>query len=327
MILLMTGCAAMLGAPPDDDPTAVYDAMWSLVDERYVLFPEKAVDWDRVGEQGRAQLSAETSDEDLFTVMAESLDALEDGHVNLDAGFDISRHWDFFLDEPVGIDDEVIERDYLQDKQQIVGPFWLASLGEDDALTYLRLPSLSERIQGADLSVLLDDLDDADGAILDLRGNGGGSLDNATAIASIFADQTRPTHSYIYKEGPGHLMRSAPDVVQTDPAERTFTRPLVVLTDARSYSAATALSGMLRPMPHVTLLGQTTGGGAGIAQYHELPNGWWIRIPTAAVADGDGALLEDGLAPDFEVDFDRVRAVEDGVDTILEAAITLLEEG
>lgn len=322
--LVLTGCAALLGPAPDDSPPATFEAMWDLVDTRYVLFPEKDADWDAAGEAGRAQLSASSSDAELFDAMAEALDALEDGHVNLVSDFDVSRHWDWYLDAPVGHSDEVIERDYLDGQQQIVGPLWLGWLA-DDRIAYIRYADLSADVSGGDLGVLLDALEDAEGAVLDLRGNGGGDLGNARALASIFADEARPTHSYVYKTGPGRDERSAPDIRQTQPASRSWTGPLAVLTDARSYSAASSLAVMLSAMPQVTLVGAATGGGAGIPHYAELPNGWWLRLPTAAVGDGEGALREDGIAPDVEATFDEALAVEEGVDTVIEAALELLE--
>lgn len=325
-LLLLSGCAALVGPAADDSPPATFEAMWEAVDERYVLFPEKSVDWDAAGEDGRAQLSDSTDDAELFSVMAEALDALEDGHVNLVSDFDVSRHWDWYLDAPVGYSDEVIERDYLAGQQQIVGPLWMGWLA-DGQISYIRYSDLSGEITGSHLDAALDMLRTTQGAILDLRGNGGGDLTNAKAVASFFADAARPTHSYVYKEGPGHSDRSAPDIYETAPASQAYTGPLVVLTDARSYSAASTLAVMLSEMPHVTLMGDTTGGGAGIPHYVELPNGWWLRVPTAAIGDGAGVLREDGIAPDVAVAFSEAQAAEEGIDTVIEAAISLLLGG
>lgn len=324
--LLLTGCVALVGPAPDDSPAGVFDHMWQLVDERYVLFPEKDVDWAAAGEAGRAQLSGGADDAALFAVMAEALDVLEDGHVNLVSDFDVSRHWDWYLDAPVGYSAEVIERDYLDDQQQIVGPLWLGWLAGGQ-IAYIRYDDLSGDVSGAHLGVMLDELEAASGAILDLRGNGGGDLSNAKAVASVFADAARPTHSYVYKTGPGHDARSAADIHETAPASRTYTGPLAVLTDAGSYSAANALAAMLSTMPHVTVVGAETGGGAGIPHYAELPNGWWLRVPTAAIGDEAGDLLEDGFAPDVSVAFSEEQALDEGTDTVIEAAVSLLLGG
>ena len=54
------------------------------------------------------------------------------------------------------------------------------------------------------MGLVLDRFKDTDGIIIDVRGNGGGALDNAHILADYLADTKRLTYVMMYKYGPGH---------------------------------------------------------------------------------------------------------------------------
>ena len=95
------------------------------------------------------------------------------------------------------------------------------------------------------------------------------------------------------------------------------------LTNRQVYSAANEFVKYMRCCPRVTVVGDRTGGGAGLPFSSELPNGWSVRFSSCPMYDRNGQSTENGMDPDVSVslttkDFYRNR------DTIIEAARRLL---
>ncbi|CAK0764796.1 carboxyl-terminal processing protease [Gammaproteobacteria bacterium] len=105
-----------------------------------------------------------------------------------------------------------------------------------------------------DVRQLLEELkqDKVDGIVIDLRGNGGGSLAEANELTGLFID-----------EGPVVQVRSANGKldVETDPEPGTvYDGPLVVLVDRESASASEIFSGAIQDYRRGFVVGETTFG-------------------------------------------------------------------
>ena len=99
-------------------------------------------------------------------------------------------------------------------------------------------------------------------------------------------------------------------------------RKVVVLTNRRTYSAANSFVMFLKGLENVTIVGDTTGGGAGMPFSSELPNGWGVRFSACPMYDRYMQMTEMGISPDVKVDI-TTEDYQRGVDTILETAIEL----
>ena len=105
-----------------------------------------------------------------------------------------------------------------------------------------------------DVRKLLLELEDkgVDGIIIDLRGNGGGSLAEATELTGLFIDQ-----------GPVVQIKDAASNVElekdTDPGE-IYTGPLVVLVDRNSASASEIFAGAIKDWGRGLVVGEPTFG-------------------------------------------------------------------
>ena len=97
-----------------------------------------------------------------------------------------------------------------------------------------------------------------DGMILDLRGNGGGSLREAVFLSALFVD-----------EGPVVQIRDVRSVGALPiPGNNTaiFRKPLVVMTDRASASASEIVAGHLRDVGRAIVVGDYTTHGKGTVQ-------------------------------------------------------------
>ena len=100
-------------------------------------------------------------------------------------------------------------------------------------------------------------------------------------------------------------------------------KKVVVLTNRSVYSAANEFVKYMKCCPGVTVVGDRTGGGAGMPFSSEMPNGWSVRFSACPMYDREGQCTEFGIEPDHAVgitdeDFRR------GRDTIIEFARTLI---
>jgi carboxyl-terminal processing protease len=135
--------------------------------------------------------------------------------------------------------------------------------------------------------------DDGLGVILDLRGNPGGLLDEAVAVASVFLDGGTVT-SY---RGRGVTEQ---DLV----AERggDMTTSLVVLVDGGTASAAEVVAAALQERGRAVLVGSTTYGKGSVQQPRRLSDGTGYEITVARYYTPSGRSLDGkGLSPDVDV--------------------------
>lgn len=160
-------------------------------------------------------------------------------------------------------------------------------------LGYIKILSfLSETPQ--DVRSAIEDLTNrgAEGFILDLRGNPGGSLDSGVEVTEAFLDggivvsfQERGADEVIHRAEPGG----------TD-------LPLVVLVDERSASASEIVAGALQDRGRAVLVGVSTFGKGSIQRVIPLSDGSAIKLTIASYRLPSGVFLdEDGVEPDVHV--------------------------
>ena len=155
-----------------------------------------------------------------------------------------------------------------------------------------------------------------DGIILDVRYNGGGYLDRAVEMASLFLPQGKVV-SVARKEGePEH------HYVNGRPLDTTI--PIVILINEGSASASEILADALHDHERATLIGKTTYGKGTIQEIFELPGGSSLRVTTAKWLTPNGKdLSKEGVDPDIEVDRTLEQAQNDE-DPQLDEAIEYL---
>jgi len=304
---------------PASDPVANFDALWQEIDEGYAFFEFKNINWDSIYNVYRPRVTPETNALELYDIMADMLFELRDGHVNLNSGFNRSRNWRWFLDHPTNFDEDLVQRNYWQSEEWYTGPLIHTVL--DNTIGYLRYRSFGSRFSASQLDLVLARFEEADGIIIDLRDNGGGFGDLPLLMASRFADERRLAYTFRVKNGPAHDDFTEPVEVYVEPeGERQFTKPVVILTNRMCFSATNFFVTIMQNFPHVTVIGDRTGGGGGTPASAELPNGWIVRYSSTQTFTPDGFNVEDGIPPDIRMDLteaDRLR----GVDTMLERAM------
>jgi carboxyl-terminal processing protease len=159
------------------------------------------------------------------------------------------------------------------------------------------------------------DRDHVAAIILDLRGNGGGLLNSAVDVASIFID----TGVIVSTEG-----LHSPEQVYSASGDAFSEVPLYVLTDEYTASASEIVSGALQDYDRATLVGETTFGKGLVQTLEPLTNGGAIKVTTAVYLTPKGRdINKTGISPDVVAPDDpQTVNVDEGV----EAALDLISE-
>lgn len=322
MLFLLMGCEQVLiEKDPANNAEENFDLLWRTVDEKYSYFNYKNIDWDSVYAIYRPRVYDGMPQQELFTLMADMLYILEDGHVNLVSEFNVSRNWNWYLDYPQNFDFSLLERNYLGKDYEITGPFRNTKLGEAG---YLYYSSFMNDFSDAQMDYLIEKFKNCKVIIIDIRNNTGGRIDLIPRLTSFFTQEEQLTGYIRYKDGPGHGEFTPYYPQMVEPAENVFHQPVILLTNRSVYSAANAFASFMSSLPHVVLMGNQTGGGGGAPFSGELMNGWRFRFSTTQIVDVNQAQIENGVPVDVRQDLlpsDR----EKGIDSILERALHYFE--
>lgn len=320
--LIFSSCEKAIFKKKGDSVHAVenFDYLWQQCEQRYAYFDYKSINWDNLYVQYRLKVYEGMSEDSLFNVMGAMLNELRDGHVNLISPFNISV-FDVDLLGPENVDDRVILENYIGTDRVITGPFTHDFLRNNE-IGYIRFRSFPGSVDDVQLDYILDRYKDTKGLIFDIRQNGGGVINDAYTILSRFIDKETLVYQSRGKIGPEHNEFGEMEQSRLAPSESTikYLKKIVVLTDRGTYSSGSFFALMASAMPNVIVMGDTTGGGLGLPNGGQLPNGWTYRCSITQTLDINGNNYENGMPPDKLVLVDKIRLAQ-GIDDVLEAAM------
>ena len=322
--MIMTGCVDE--EEYDNTPKGTFEALWKIIDERYCFFDYKkqeyGLEWNNVYNKYKVRVSNQMNSEQLFEVMSQMLGELRDGHVNLSTSYDFGRYWKWHEDYPSNFSD-TLQRRYLGTDYRIAAGMRYKIL--DDNIGYVYYGSFSDGIGEGNIDEVLYHFMACHGLIIDIRNNGGGMLTNAEKLAARFVHEPTLVGYMQTKTGTGHNDFSDMEEQWLEPSSNIrWHKHVCVLTNRSVYSAANEFVKYMKQMPNVTIVGDKTGGGAGMPFSDLLPNGWAVRFSACPMYDAQKQNTEFGIEPDHYVsltdeDFNR------GEDTIIELARELIK--
>jgi C-terminal processing protease CtpA/Prc len=300
----------------------------------YSSFDIRDVDWDAQRDAFATRVTADTTTDELFTLLCEMIQPFDDPHVSLTLGdAECLSHA-----LPPWLVDDKQEQTLDAVYTHIYGEGASTTANEQIAyrvlpenLGYVFIPSMGGYADTpkADLQTVSAAMDeivaafaDVDGVIIDLRINGGGDDSIGLEILNRFTAQERHVFSVQTRAGNGWTPMRDYSVVPEGPAQ--FTGPAVLLTSTFTVSAAEVFALALKVRPNTTLMGETTAGAFSTMMYRNLPNGIGFTLPFERVFDTKGECYEgQGITPDIEVPFDD-EAFKAGNDKTLTAAVDYL---
>ncbi len=304
-----------------DNPNGNFEALWKIMDEHYCFFGYKGIDWNEVHDRYAKQMDNNMTEMQMFEVFANMLSELKDGHVNMYASFDVARNWSWHENYPSNYSDSLINR-YLGTDYKIAGSLRYRVL--DDNIGYVHCPTFESAMGAGNLDDMFISLAMCNGLIIDVRDNSGGMISSAEQLAARFTNKPLLVGYMRHKTGKGHEDFSGYDEQILKPGKGVrWQKNVVVITNRSVYSAANEFVKYMRCCPNVKVVGDRTGGGAGMPFSSELPNGWSVRFSACPIYDKDKQLTEFGIEPDYKADLHDLDFLG-GRDTMIEFARRLL---
>lgn len=342
-VAVAAGCSAEPTGGRDPLPACVgtsshdvIDALWRDLDVHYALFDLRLPDgdWDAVAAEACTKVDATTTDAELFAVLIEMVESLDDGHVQLDAPelglSDDAWVSDYpYYDELATLEGNAEAR-YTTGALRWAAEDWFAwsTIGDVGYLSITSMDglSLSEDedddidAAGAAMDLALADLAGTRAMIVDVRANEGGWDTVALAIAARFAGPDTLAWSEQRRDGPRHT-DFTPWVDTVIAAGDEYSAPVVVLTSGGTFSAAETFVLAMRVRDDVRVIGEPTSGHFSDLDDGTLPNGWEYTFSAERYRAADGEVYERrGVPVDEAVAFD-VAALASGTDVMLDAAL------
>ena len=177
-----------------------------------------------------------------------------------------------------------------------------SNIGYLDIRTFYRIDEA-----GSTLDAAMRFLSHADALIIDLRSNQGGSPETVAHLCDYLFDQPgRLLFDIVPRSGPAvHYSTASP---AADGANGT--RPVFVLTSARTFSAGEGLAFILQEEQRAIVVGEPTPGAANPGRSYPANADFDVTVPNGLVRTGrSGGNWEGvGVRPDVAIVADRAQA-------------------
>lgn len=192
---------------------------------------------------------------------------------------------------------------------------------ENKNIGYLSISTFSDTV-AAQVKSALKDLESQgmNSLVIDLRGNTGGYLAQATEISNMFLEQGKIIYSLAEKEE---------TVEYRDDTEEYRDYPIAIVMNEGTASASEILAAALKDSysGSVTLVGETSYGKGKVQQTRNLGDGSMVKYTTARWIRPNGDCIDGvGIRPDVEVEILMPVEGEEIIDTQLKEALRILNE-
>ncbi len=153
--------------------------------------------------------------------------------------------------------------------------------------------------------------------VLDLRGNSGGYLHELDSVLDALLPLGVPVYTEMLQGGKVQVVRT------TKPPLLQPSKPVIVVVDEVSASAAELLAAAIKENHRGVLVGAKTSGAVEASVLIDLPDGSALSVTTFRLATGQGVRLEGtGVQPDIAAAM-TVEDLDAGQDRQLSAAVRL----
>ena len=199
-------------------------------------------------------------------------------------------------------------------------------------IAYVALNEFEDEINAMEWDKHWPEISKADGVILDIRENGGGSSSIGGHVLATLIDKPAPaslsrsTRWIATYRAWGDLetpLRFPLNTVEPDKTKH-FGGKVILLTSPRTFSAGEDLAVAFKQARRGLIVGEPTGGSTGQPLSFPLPGGGSARICTKHDSFADGTdFVGVGVQPDVPVHLNRRDVIMDQ-DSVLQAAVDSL---
>lgn len=302
-----------------------FDSAWNRINDVYPFLKFKKINWDSIYTVYRPKVESANTKE-FKLIINDMLSELKDVHVYYRERVGIQRYpykSPRQLKDKNVISKNVIRKYFNERLKFSKGVMYGIS---PENIGYIGFKSFHNKGLIEKLPEIFNYLSNTKGLIVDLRSPKGGDYNVLIAFVNYFI--TTPLEKpelYILEK-----IEQSP--FQPSESEYIYTKPVVVLINGITISAGESTAEILKQLPQVTVVGDTTSGGGGCSSDHDpmavgefrLPNNLIISVPTGYFLRYDGSHFEwNGVSPDIRVEQNESDLIN-GIDIQLEYAINNL---
>lgn len=162
----------------------------------------------------------------------------------------------------------------------------------DKNIGYIQLASFISNSTPNEFLEALENTDDTEGLIIDLRGNTGGLLPNAVFISNLFIPEGKIV-SIVGRNGYHYDIMAQKTDVNID-------KPIILLVDGASASASEIFSGAMKDYHRAKLVGTKTYGKGMVQKIIPMPNETGLNLTVAKYLTPNGNDINKlGIEPDI----------------------------
>lgn len=320
--LMLFSCQGVIVTSPSSNQNVEdFEAAWNHVNDVYPYLDFKNINWDSIYAVYRPLAEAARGDE-FYLVLRDMLAELKDGHVYYvtEGGGKVYPYYPERHFKDRHSYSPFVVRKYFDRELRLSGSGSIEYEIIPGNIGYAFLSDFHEDYLLNEFPAVLEYLRNTRGLIIDVRQKVGGDYRNIEAVVTRFL--TEPL-----ERNDAYTLGEKWDLPPFQPqGPFVYTNPVVVLINGSTYSAGEFCTEILKQLPHVIAVGDTTGGGStggGDGDYL-LPSGKSIYVGYIDIRRYDGLPWEWlGVAPDI-----RIEQTEDdiaaGRDKQLEYAIEIL---
>ena len=199
----------------------------------------------------------------------------------------------------------------------------LSSIIENTSIGYIKLSVFSKNSYD-NFKNSLNSLENqnVNSLIIDLRDNGGGYLEQATQIASLFLNKGQVINRVESNSG---------KAINKDLTEECYTKPIIILVNGNSASASEILSAALLENDKAKLVGTKTYGKGTIQQLIETSSGNTAKYTSANwYTPNNNWINKVGIMPNYIIEIEKKYNKDNEIigliDTQLNKAIEILSK-
>ncbi|MEM7038208.1 MAG: S41 family peptidase [Bacteroidota bacterium] len=324
---------AFLGPDAENTPESNFELFWEDFDRNYGLFTARGWNWDSMYTAYRHRVSPQTSRTELWSMFKEMTAYLDDSHTFLydpEVGefFASGSEMDSIVELEFSLN--LLQASYLENITQHGDPtdddVYMHAKVRGRDIGYIYLDGIDADNPKEMIESMVEGIEDYAALVLDLRNNGGGDDLTAATFASRFADGEHLIYTVEERNGPEHDDFSNPiQYFSTMDGDQRYTKPLVVLTDRITVSAAEVFLLHLKSFDQVSQIGDSTAGDfSDIGMRRFLPNGMQYPYSIMRFRDANGQVLDGiGHVPNIQIR-NTPADIEANIDVVMDRALQFL---
>lgn len=306
---------------PQNENIQDFEFVYETIENYYPFIEFKQINLDSIYEQYLPLFENATKTE-MKTILINFLAELKDGHANVYEGkipvygYQIPR----YEKDKESFDIKTVRSYFNKDFKRFGDLFKYEIL--PDNIGYIYYSEFSENpMEYEKFDLILDYLKNTNGLIMDIRHNQGGNNSSGRYFIKRLISSSLESTQWT-KKGGGFY----PIETYEPEGEYQYIKPIVLLVNGVSFSSSEGFANLCKKASHITVIGDTTGGGSGVPEIFTLNNSnVKLRIPIRCEMRYDGKHYEwNGIIPDIIVSQTK-EDIELNKDKQLERAIEFLK--